>query len=204
MERKLLIRIIIIIILVLIISILLISRIYSKSFIEEELIDDYIETTTTKELTTTTKKNKIKRIITTSKIKNNYVMVLEIPKIRIKKGIYDLNDKNNNVDKNITFLKSDYPNKELGTTILASHNGNTRVSYFKNLENLNKSDLAYIYYKGYKYIYEVYNIEIVDKIGTIKVKRNKSYNNLILISCKNGTNDKQIVYQLKLINKEAY
>ena len=136
--------------------------------------------------------------------KASYVFILEIPKINLKKGIYDLNDKNNNVDKNIEYLSSDLPSVDKGTTILASHNGNTRVSYFKRLEELSNNDKAYIYYNGIKYIYEVYDQEVVDKIGTIKVNKNKQVSNLILISCKNGTNDKQIVYKLKLINKESY
>ena len=176
---------------------------YNKTIEEFNLANEYIEDTTI----TSTLSNNINNK-TTKEIKhkdNNYLMILEIPKIKIKKGIYNKNDKNNNVDKNIMILnQSDMPDKEKGNVILASHNGNSKTSFFKHLEDLNQDDLANIYYQGIKYIYQVYKIDIVDKIGTIKVNKNSNYDNLILISCKNGTKDKQIVYMLKCIAKEAY
>lgn len=207
MRKRFVIRIVLLILFIFIISIYYIYNNYYLSLVEDELIDDYIESTTTKELITSTSKritSRLKRITTMTTTKASYVFILEVPKINLKKGIYDLNNKNNNVDKNIEYLSSDLPSVDQGTTILASHNGNTRVSYFKRLEELSNNDKAYIYYNGIKYIYEVYDQEVVDKIGTIKVNKNKQVSNLILISCKNGTNDKQIVYKLKLINKESY
>ena len=192
-----------ILLLVVIICVISIVSNYNKTIKEINLANDYIEDTTI----TTIISNNI-NIKTTEEIKhkdNNYLMILEIPKINIKKGIYDKNDKNNNVDKNITILnQSDMPDKEKGNVILASHNGNSKASFFKHLEDLNLDDLANIYYLGIKYIYQVYKIDIVDKIGTVKVNKNSNYDNLILISCKNGTKDKQIVYMLKCIAKEAY
>ena len=192
-------------ILLLVVSICVISIVsnYNKTIEEYNLANEYIEDTTITSRLSNNINNK-----TTKEIKhkdNNYLMILEIPKINIKKGIYDKNDKNNNVDKNITILnQSDMPDKEKGNVILASHNGNSKTSFFKHLEDLNQDDLANIYYQGIKYIYQVYKIDIVDKIGIIKVNKNSNYDNLILISCKNGTKDKQIVYMLKCIAKEAY
>jgi LPXTG-site transpeptidase (sortase) family protein len=87
-----------------------------------------------------------------------------------------------------------------GNVILASHNGNTKVSFFKRLEVLDNNDLAYIYYQGNKYEYEIYKSEIVDKTGKISINIDDSKNNLILITCKKGTNDKQIVYLARLVN----
>ena len=192
-------------ILLLVVIICVISMVsnYNKTIEDINLVNDYIEDTTITSILSNNINNK-----TTKEIKpkeNNYLMILEIPKINIKKGIYEKNDKNNNVDKNIMILnQSDMPDKEKGNVILASHNGNSKASFFKHLEDLNLDDLANIYYQGIKYIYQVYKIDIVDKIGTIKVNKNSNYDNLILISCKNGTKDKQIVYMLKCIAKEAY
>ena len=130
---------------------------------------------------------------------NNYFMILEIPKIKLKKEIYDINSEYNDVDKNIKILpSSSMPGR--GNVILASHNGNTKVSFFKRLEVLDNNDLAYIYYQGNKYEYEIYKSEIVDKTGKISINIDDSKNNLILITCKKGTNDKQIVYLARLVN----
>ena len=181
---------------------------YSNAVIEDTLINEYLEDTTI--LTNSTSKKKttkstIKSTIIKSTTKVNYLMILHIPKIGVKKGIYNINDKNNNVDKNIQILpSSSMPDEDKGNVILASHNGNTKVSYFKDLEKLDINDLSYIYYKGTKYTYKVYKKEIVDKIGSINISKDKNSSNLILISCKNGTNDKQIVYVLKQINREYY
>ena len=38
--------------------------------------------------------------------KSDYIAVIKIPKINLEKGLYDVNDINNNVDKNIQILKS--------------------------------------------------------------------------------------------------
>ena len=88
--------------------------------------------------------------------------------------------------------------------ILASHNGNSNVSFFKDLEKLNTDSLIYIYYNGYKYIYKINNYYIVDKTGKVNIKRNKNKNTITLITCKNNTDTKQIVYIGYMINKEIY
>ncbi len=201
-------KILIIIIITIILGITSVMYNYSNAVLEDALIEEYLEDTTM--LTNSTTKNKttkhtIKNTIIRSTTKVNYLMVLHIPKINIKKGIYNKNDKNNNVDKNIQILdSSSMPDEDKGNVILASHNGNTKVSYFKDLEKLDINDLSYIYYKGIKFTYKVYKKEIVDKVGSINISKDKNSSNLILISCKNGTNDKQIVYVLKQINKEYY
>jgi LPXTG-site transpeptidase (sortase) family protein len=190
---------------ILIISIIFISNIYTDKYHEEELINEYIEDTKTTIIDTTTSNTTVinKSIKTTHK--NNYLMILDIPVINVKRGIYNIDDPKNNVDNNITILKqSNMPDVDKGNVILASHNGNSKVSYFKYLEKLNIGDKAYIYYQGIKYVYEVYKIDIVDKVGTIKINKDSGESNLILISCKNGTKDKQIVYLLKCVSKINY
>jgi LPXTG-site transpeptidase (sortase) family protein len=189
------------------ITIYVIVNNYLPSINEDILIDEYIEETSIDKTTNTSKTTK-KRIINTTKkttSKSEYLMILEIPKINLKKGIYYKDNKNNNVDHNIAILpSSSMPDEDKGSVILASHNGNTRVSYFKYLENLSNNDFVYLYYKGKKYQYSIYKSEIVDKVGTIKIKKDSSISNIVLISCKNGTKDKQIVYLGKLISIKDY
>ena len=200
--KKNILRIIIVILIVLGIGIYYIMNNYLPSINEDILINEFIEeTSTTTTTTSTTKKTTTK---TTTK-KTEYLMVLEIPKINLKKGIYYMNNKYNDVDHNVAILSgSSLPDEGKGSVILAAHNGNTRVSYFKYLEELNNDDIVYIYYKGNKYTYSIYKSEIVDKVGTIRINKDNSVSNIVLISCKNGTKDKQIVYVGRLISIEQY
>ena len=59
-------------------------------------------------------------------------------------------------------------------------------------------------YKGIKYTYKIYKSEIVDKVGKINVSKKSNVSTICLISCKNGTNDKQIVYLGKLLSIDNY
>jgi len=210
MLKKLLISFIFLISIIL--SFLIPTIINKQELIEEEnKINEYIEesttTTDTTTTSTTTKEKTTKKSTTTSTTtkKSEYLLILEIPKIGLKKGVYFKDNKYNDVDYNIAILSSSsLPDEEGGNVILASHNGNTKVSYFKRLEELTNNDYVYIYYNGIKYTYEINKSEIVNKIGNIKVSKEKSKSSIVLISCKNGTNDKQIVYIGYLINKESY
>lgn len=207
MLKKKYIIIYLIISIIILLSFILINY-YYHDIREEVLIEEYIgdttlSTTVSEKTSLTSKlKNKIKNIVkSTTKHTSEYLFILEIPKINIKKGIYSKNNKLNNVDKNIIILStSSLPDEKNGSVILASHNGNTKVSYFKNLEKLSKDDLVYIYYKNKKYVYKIYKSEIVDKVGKININKKSNVSTICLISCKNGTNDKQIVYLGELIN----
>ena len=120
--------------------------------------------------------------------KEEYLGILEIKKIKLRKGFYKLNSNLNNVDKNITIVSSsDMPNVNKGNLILASHSGNSSVSYFRYLDKLDMEDIASIYYLGKKYDY--------------KLIKNNDINTLTLITCKKNT-DKQTVFIFGL-NKEG-
>lgn len=131
----------------------------------------------------------------------NYLGVLEIPKINLKNGFYDLNSKYNNVDYNVTIINgSTYPDMQNNNLILAAHSGNCNYCYFDNLYKLQNGDIAYLQYKNKKYTYEVVNIYEVEKDGTVEVYRDYSKNCLTLITCTRGSNTKQTVYILEQIN----
>lgn len=143
---------------------------------------------------------------TSSKVvqEENYIGILEIPKINLKKGLVDKNSPSNNVDKNIYILKeTTLPDERINShVILASHSGNSYISYFKNLKKLDMKDKVNFYYKNVKYIYEISNKYEIDKTGTTELKiTNKS--DITLITCISGTN-KQVVYVANLIDKVDY
>lgn len=141
----------------------------------------------------------------TNVVTNNYLMVLEIPKIELKKGIYPLESKLNTIERNVAIMDgSSLPDIENGNLVLAAHNGTGKIAFFNKLHKINLGDKAYIYYQGIKYIYEVDNIYDVEKDGDVEIKRDTSKNTLTLVTCKKNTDDKQLVVILYLLNKEEY
>lgn len=169
-----------------------------KEVKEDKLVQEFIDKND--DVKTTTKSEEEKQ---EKHIEEDYLMVVEIPKINLRKGIYNINSKNNIVNKNIQIMKeSDMPNKDKGMLVLAGHNGNSRVSYFDRLNELNKEDKVYIYYANNKYTYEISNMYEAEKNGTITVKKEREKTVIVLISCKKNTKDKQLVYIGNLINIE--
>ena len=169
-----------------------------KEVKEDKLVQEFIDKND--EVKTTTKNEEEQQ---EKHIEENYLMVVEIPKINLRKGIYNINSKNNTVNKNIQIMKeSDMPNKDKSMLVLAGHNGNSRVSYFDRLNELNKEDKVYIYYANNKYTYEISNMYEAEKNGTITVKKEREKTVIVLISCKKNTKDKQLVYIGNLINIE--
>lgn len=126
---------------------------------------------------------------TKSKTDNNYLAILNIPKINLYKEFYDYESPLNTVEKNIEVIeKSKMPDIKNGNLILASHSGNSNIAYFKNLDKLKLKDLIFIHYNGKKYKYIVENIYDVKKTGYIEINRNKNKTTLTLITCKKNTN----------------
>ena len=135
----------------------------------------------------------------------NYIGVLEIPKINIKRGFLNIKDKGNNVNKNLQVIKgSDMPNVKNGNLIIAAHSGNSYISYFKNLHKLSNDDVAYVYFNNIKYTYKVAGKYDVEKNGKVTIHRNNKKNTLTLITCSQTDKTKQIVYILELESEENY
>lgn len=207
-KRKIRNRLIIIGILLFLIGLLILSFfILYKNFNikkEQKLIKEYINVSSQE------KSNlEVLEYVTSNEEPSNniekYEMILEIPKINLKKGLYSIDSKYNNVNYNIEIIKeSNMPNISNGNLILAGHNGNSIVSYFDNLNTLSKDDNVFIFYKGIKYIYKITNNYEIKKDGTYKVLRNNDKTTITLISCKKNTTDKQIVYIGDQINQIAY
>ena len=135
----------------------------------------------------------------------NYIGVLEIPKINIKRGFLNIKDKGNNVNKNLQVIKgSDMPYVKNGNLIIAAHSGNSYISYFKNLHKLSNDDVAYVYFNNIKYTYKVAGKYDAEKNGKVTIHRDNKKNTLTLITCSQTDKTKQIVYILELESEENY
>lgn len=134
----------------------------------------------------------------------DYIAVLEIPSINLKKGLYAIDSKNNNVNKNIEIIdSSDMPDITNGNFILAGHSGTGRIAFFDNLDKLIVDDIIIVYYKNIKYIYQINNIESIVKDGTIEIKR--EFESMItLTTCNQANKNEQLVITGILVSKENY
>lgn len=127
--------------------------------------------------------------------KVDYVAVIEIPKINLKRGIYTLEDTRNNVSQNIEVLEgSSFDDLNM---ILASHSGNAWNAYFKNLYLLEEGDEIFLYYNGSKYIYIVYETENTIKNGSYLLEE-ADFSRLILITCSYERETWQLVVKAQL------
>lgn len=132
-----------------------------------------------------------------------YIGTLEIPRISFKRGFVSKGHTLNNVNKNIAIMSaSDYPDKEKGNFIIAGHSGNSSVAFFKDLWQLEKNDLAYVIYKEKKYTYQITNIYLQPKVGTVGIYRNKNKKTLTLITCTKDDSENQTIYIAELIKEQ--
>ena len=134
----------------------------------------------------------------------DYIAVLEIPSINLKKGLYAIDSKNNNVNKNIEIIdSSDMPDITKGNFILAGHSGTGRIAFFDDLDKLIIDDTIIVYYNNIKYIYQINYIESIVKDGTIEIKR--EFESMItLTTCNQENKNEQLVITGILISKENY
>lgn len=172
--------------------------------IDEEKVEDFFnETIKEKQVTTSTDEvPSVKEKHTSS---YNYIAVLEIPTISLKRGLVAKEDKANNVNQNIQILKeSNMPDVENGAFMLASHSGSGRIAFFHNLHRIKHHDLVYVYYNNIKYTYKVVDRYIEIKDGDISVYRDKSKTTLVLTTCSQENKGSQFVVITELIDKENY
>ena len=129
-----------------------------------------------------------------------YLGVLDIPKINFYKGFYSKTSSLNNVQFNLFVLKeSDYPDVVNGNLIIAGHSGNYNNSYFNDLYKLSIDDTITVHYQGKDYIYKITKIYNEKKTGTVRILRNRNKTSLTLITCTNGDNYHQTIYIAELM-----
>ena len=154
-------------------------------------------------------KNKIEytleKEITYKEKTNVYDSILSIPKIGLKRGIYKVTDKQNNIEANIMIhYSSVYPDKDNSNIILIAHSGSGSKAYFKELYKLDNDSLIEFYYQHTKYVYKIANIYSINKNGKALINRDKNKKTITLITCDSQDKTKQIVYIGYLIDEIKY
>lgn len=173
--------------------------------IENNKIDDFLTETSIKDENVDNNKIINSALSNNNKLDEKYSMVLEIPKIKFKRGIYSLDSQFNSIEYNVAIMQgSTLPDIDNSNLILAAHNGTGKIAYFNKLHKLEINDEAYIYYYGTKYKYIVADIYDVLKDGNVEINRNHNKNTLTLVTCKKDTDDRQLVIILYLDTKEIY
>lgn len=126
---------------------------------------------------------------------DNYLGVLEIPRISLKRGFFDINSKYNDIQYNVTMVKgSTMPDKVNGNLILMAHSGDAYISYFAYLYMLKPGDPVYVTYEKKKYTYRIVNIYDVPKVGQVTINRNYNRTTLTLITCTKNNDQSQTIY----------
>lgn len=132
-----------------------------------------------------------------------YNAILSIPKINLRKGIYDIDDVRNNVEDNVMIDKNSiYPDNYPSNVILTAHSGISSKAYFDDLKFLDEDSLIEFYYNHVKYVYKIDHYYYVDKTGKIKLDYDYTKKTITLITCSNI--DKQVVYIGYLIDEIEY
>lgn len=129
-----------------------------------------------------------------------YLGILDIPKINLYKGFYSKTSSLNNVKFNLFVLKeSDYPDVVNGNLIIAGHSGNYNNSYFANLYMLDLEDTITVHYQGKDYTYKITKIYNEEKTGTVRILRNRNKTSLTLITCTKDDDYHQTIYIAELM-----
>lgn len=132
--------------------------------------------------------------INVDKNMHGYYGYLIIPEIKMKLGFYDLDSKENNVNKNVMLINSNIDN----TYILAAHSGSGRLAYFNDLRYLDVNDDIYLRFQNEEKHYKVTNIRKVIKNGKISIKNEE--NQIILTTCDQIKKGYQLIIEGSLIN----
>lgn len=129
-----------------------------------------------------------------------YLGIVDIPKINLYRGFYSKTSNLNNVKFNLFVLKeSDYPDVTNGNLIIAGHSGNYNNSYFTNLYKLEINDTIIIHYNGKNYTYSITKIYNEEKTGTVRILRDRNKTSLTLITCTKDDKYHQTIYIAELV-----
>ena len=129
----------------------------------------------------------------------SYIGYLEIPKIKFKRGFYNIDSNLNDVESNIEIIQgSVFPNVTNGNLIIAGHSGTGWKAFFKNLYKLEIGDEAIVTYGGITYKYKITNIYKEPNTGKVSIKRNHDKTTLTLITCTKDDSSTQTIYIAEL------
>lgn len=124
-----------------------------------------------------------------------YYGVLEIPKIWLKRGFYNVGSRYNSIKYNVTMVDgSTMPGDGVGNLILMAHSGDSYISFFANLYRLGVGDDCYITHNGVQYHYQIVKIYDVQKSGMMVLNYNPEAMTLTLVTCTKDNDSLQTVY----------
>ncbi len=133
----------------------------------------------------------------------SYIGYLEIPKIKFRRGFYNIDSSLNTVEANIEIIKgSEMPDVTNGNLIIAGHSGTGWKAFFKDLYKLEVGDEAIVTYAGVNYKYKITNIYKEKNTGTVSIKRNYDKTTLTLITCTKDDSSTQTIYIAELYTVE--
>lgn len=124
---------------------------------------------------------------------SDYYGYLIIPSISMNLGFYYYDDDKNNVNQNVTLIKSNIEN----TFILAAHSGHGYLAYFNDLRYLKVNDEIILKFKNQENHYRIKRIRNEIKDGSINILNEK--NQVILTTCNQVKKGYQLIVEASLV-----
>ena len=132
---------------------------------------------------------------------SKYYGVIEIPKIGLKRGFYNVGSPYNDIKYNVTMMSGSIPPTEgNGNLVLLAHSGDSYISYFAYLYRLGGGDDCYITIGGVTYHYKIVKIYEVMKTGLMIVNWHPEHMTLTLVTCTKDNDNTQTVYVADFID----
>lgn len=178
------------------------KKLFAYDYMNEQIYNNNeteIYSVNTTEVTTDEEENKTQNYQDIE----SYIGYLEIPKIKFRRGFYNIDSKLNTVEANIEIIKgSEMPDVTNGNLIIAGHSGTGWKAFFKDLYKLEVGDEAIVTYAGVNYKYKITNIYKEKNTGTVSIKRNYDKTTLTLITCTKDDSSTQTIYIAELYTVE--
>lgn len=122
---------------------------------------------------------------------------LYIPRINLRKNVYNIDSSYNDVDFNVEILENSNLNNNL--FFLASHSGGGRASYFDNLVRLEVGDFIWINGSDNNLVFVISEMFYIPKNGYFDANYDSIGNTLFLITCSLEYAGKQLVVKANMI-----
>ena len=127
------------------------KKLFAYDYMNEQIYNNNeteIYSVNTTEVTTDEEENKTQNYQDIE----SYIGYLEIPKIKFRRGFYNIDSSLNTVEANIEIIKgSEMPDVTNGNLIIAGHSGTGWKAFFKDLYKLEVGDEAIVTYAGINY-----------------------------------------------------
>lgn len=134
----------------------------------------------------------------------NYVAILEIPVINLKTGMVWATPNFQSINYAVSIDKNSQPPSTEGNFIVYSHSGNSRIAFFKHLNQVEIGNNVYVYFNGIKYEYKIFKSYEISKTGNLNVTYPKDKRYITLVTCNPKRKGFQIVLVGEQINQEKY